>query len=667
MKGVRARGTILLLASLLFLAPQAWFRPAEASDSKAFTGTVRDTLGNLIEGVEVLVVARTSSLEPVATALSDREGRFAIAGLTPDNYRVAALKDGYLTSIQSINTKLHAWVDLVLRPIPAADGEFDQVIPAEPSWALRLPRRQVLRETEEAVAPEVASAEVEPRTQDNLQMQVDQLFDVGASLDGRDESDPKLRGSETRLQLASTLGDRGSLHVQGRRESLDSAQASETLVSSASRQADSLRVAVSYPTGSQAQLSVSASYDRRDLEWSAEVPELQGSRSQGRRAFGYDTQWSKQLDPSSRVEVAVDYRDVQSETTNVAAQQTEDLPSRALSNRAVSAKGSYEIIPAPMHQVVVGLRADLLDAPFSGSVGYDAPYPEDLDSISGLTLGLDAQDTWRLSSPFSFVYGLAYRRAVDSRDTAVVVPRLGGTWSFEHLIWRFMLSYHAVATGGVTPDPGAALSLFEAEHPIGYETELELPISERLRLVGSTAYAPIQLGVIGYAGSSSPEGSVPVYLTDGNAAVREDRVALVHELGGTRSYVEWHSGSAEGNLAAVQFYDTTIQTLSGRVVDYDNGRVGLRVMPSGTDVFLRYSMIEERATSDTPRDYGTEQRSVELHVMQDVARLRSMGHWRFLVAARLESLKVDDGSEGLGDRALDTLGHRLSAGLSVEF
>jgi hypothetical protein len=106
--------------------------------------------------------------------------------------------------------------------------------------------------------------------------------------------------------------------------------------------------------------------------------------------------------------------------------------------------------------------------------------------------------------------------------------------------------------------------------------------------------------------------------------------------------------------------------LSGRVVEYQNGRIGLHVMPSGTDVMLQFARVEARARGDAPHDGATEHRAVELSLRQNVARMQSLGDWRLLMAARLESLDVGEG-ETLQAQALDTLGHRLSAGLSVEF
>jgi hypothetical protein len=48
---------------------------ARTTDSVPFSGIVKDTVGNILEGVEVLVVDKSASVTPVATVKSDDGGR----------------------------------------------------------------------------------------------------------------------------------------------------------------------------------------------------------------------------------------------------------------------------------------------------------------------------------------------------------------------------------------------------------------------------------------------------------------------------------------------------------------------------------------------------------------------------------------------------------------
>jgi len=96
----------LLLLLLIITSPVA------ASDTGAFSGSVTDVLGNIIEDVEVLAVTMSSGSAPAAAARSDRSGAFRFDHLAPGVYRIVALKRGYLTFVGSVNTQAQSWFEV---------------------------------------------------------------------------------------------------------------------------------------------------------------------------------------------------------------------------------------------------------------------------------------------------------------------------------------------------------------------------------------------------------------------------------------------------------------------------------------------------------------------------------------------------------------------------
>ena len=74
-------------------------------EAAPIAGTVKDSLGNLLSGVEVLFVALPApGFRPTAVARSGRDGRFKVTDLVPGPYRVAALKEGYRTFVGQVDT-----------------------------------------------------------------------------------------------------------------------------------------------------------------------------------------------------------------------------------------------------------------------------------------------------------------------------------------------------------------------------------------------------------------------------------------------------------------------------------------------------------------------------------------------------------------------------------
>jgi hypothetical protein len=656
----------LLLPIVLLSFPAT--PPCVASDPGVLSGTVRDSVGNLLEDVEVLLAGRKTVVKPLATVSSDADGRFAIRHLAPGSYRIAALKAGYLTYVGVVNTRLESWIDVILQPIPEGMEAAGKPIPPQGTWVLRLPERSVLRETRADPAPREATPQPAKRRNDSLQLQVDQMFAVRSHFQGGDADAPAAEGSETRLSVASQLGDRGNIRVQGRHESLDSSRRSGQAGSSASQDASALNMAFSYDPTLDTRLMVRAFYTERDLQWSADLTDPASAQRHGNRSWGYDARWSKQFDEISRLAVSMNYRDSTAELSALAGAtpwRTLDSTVSALerlNSRTMGGTGSYERLAARRHRLEITFRARLLESPLETwrsptSVG-----------ARGFSFELDGQDSWRVSQGVSLVYGLGYRHALTSRDTSLIISRAGAVWTDEKLVLRLLFSHHAVAnwqTDALDPQ----LRPYRPASGIGYEAQLELPLDYGLRIVASTSHSPILADFFGYDGGELRPGAAPIYLTDGNVKVGKQRLAVVHDSNRTRTYFELTLGDARGTLAAVMPYDVLFQDLDQSDLDYTSGRLGVRVVPSGTDVLFEYRQVDESPTEGASAA-GSQQTALELRLMQDLMRLRSLGYWRLLMAARMARIDVEEEAErlpGSDTMLLGALSHRLSAGVSVEF
>jgi len=638
----------------------------------SFGGVVRDTVGALVGNVEVLLVDPASEPTPRATTRSDAAGKFHFEGLDPAVYRIAALKDGYLTFIGKVDPQLERWVQVVLQPMPQPGiDDVSGAIPADSTWALRRPKRYVLQEKEPAVAPAVNPV-VEGTTilDEALRMQVDQLFPVasGASAGDADQR-PEIRGSETRLRVASAVGDHARIDVRGYRRLADSSSRDGDAFAAASRDAAALSLALMYDTGSEGRIDVNAFYNQAGVELSSTGPEptvpSQPPLSAGRsahREWGYDARWSRDLDTMGNLDVRVDYHDTSLRTT---ATSTTPISGGAdqLYARAAGASGVWTTAPLADHAVQVDVNARVLDAS-------DPTMPvlvRAVPTMSSLSLGLNVQDTWSVGGPFAVIYGLGYRHALGTRDAALVLPQLGAQWHMGRLEVSGVVSYVGV-TGWDTLPVAPGRDVPRPDNALGYEADVDLPLAAGVHVTAAALSSPIQLALAGYSGGGFLHESRPLYLTDGNAAVSERRVALVREQRALRLYLEWTGGLAEGTLATIAPYDAPLGFLTQGDLDYRTGRFGIHVFPSGTDLLFQYQILNQSASGSPGA--STVQRSYEVQLSQNLMDLDPLGSWRFLVALRRASAESDelDGALRASEAgALESLNHQLSAGLSVSF
>ncbi len=660
----RRIGRLLLILTAICL-PAATLPSSPA----IFSGTISDALGNALSGVEILVLSPGDLAKPVAMTHSDDRGAFRIPRLSPGSYKVAAVKSGYLTFVGRIDTLIQSSLDVVLRPSLAIGEDSATSLPESPSWALRLPRRGILREVEgetPTVRQAMESRAVAERGDDPTRLRLEQLFSVVAGPDDRRSDSAELRATETRMALDSSLGERGNLSLRGRSERLASAKTSSPALAAASTEAASMRVDLSYATSSQGQLAINAFYSQNGFELTDAATGLAPAIQREQRSWGYNAEWSRQLDDRSRVAVKLDYQDVSLDhPQSGGGPLSAEIPDSAstFSNRAVGAEGMFERVKSERHAVQVALRAQLLRRPVTV-----AAIPE--TEVSDWTVQMQAQDTFSISRPFTLVYGLGYKQALVSSESRLLAPLFGGSWS-DHG-WRVsaQLSYHAVSNGRA-PEDGDLWSNFRPERSVGYRARIEVPIVDGIHFEGGASYSPIQFEYFGTGRESYALDGQPLYVTDGNSSVYENRVAFVEDRGASQTYLEFVHGRAEGNLASLMPFDASYPTLSDRDLRYRNASFGVRVPSRGTDVLVEYQKVVASLASSLASPVGSVQESVEFRVRQNLWAMHAAGDWRFLLALRMGSVDSDDldswESRGGDEETLEALNRRISAGVSVLF
>jgi len=659
-----------ILGALLFVLVSGHSVPTRAADPEPLAGTVRDTVGNVLAGVEILFVRMPSdTFTPTAVAHTDTAGRFRVEKLIPGRYRIAALKQGYQTFVGQVDTFARETIDLVLRP--AANLE-EATLPRDASWALRLPRRGMLHDTGAGVEPSGGGEDgaANPSPGEGPRLELAQFFSLSSGVVEAHPDDTEIQPSETRMLLASAIGERGNVLVEGRREQLGATSPDDFAGSTASLSGAAVNLDLSYDTSPSAQFAVTAFYNQTDYELSSGALEVPTALEQQQQTWGYDASWSKQIDAARRFVVALAYQDtslVSPAREVVPAPTLPAGPPNAVANRVMGAQGSYESVVSERHDVQLALRTQLLSWPSTAPTMVWLR-PDDADR-STWTVQADAQDTWALAAPFSLVYGLRYKQEWMAREAALVVPRLGGSVAAGGWHVRALVSYHSVTES----DAPAALNLMaplRPAEPLGYEAEVEMPVARNVRLRGGVSYSPIQFDHVGYFGGTDGYEEHPLYLTDGNSAVHEHRLALVEERGSSRTYLELSNGRAEGTVAPLLPFARPSAFRPGRQLRYWNGRFGMLVPTWGTDFRVEYRRVEAARTLWRRDIVDSIQESVELRVRQDVGEMQIPGDWQVLMALQLgtvRSSEIEAWSPRGGADSVDALNRRISAGVSVLF
>jgi hypothetical protein len=666
---LRSRAATLMMISAAVLGSIP--TPSRAAAAQGtLSGVTRDAAGHALAGVEVLVLSDPTARAAVQHAISNASGQFLVGSLQPGIYRVAAVKSGYIAAFGRVNTLLRSSVDLVLRPAPKPGEPGAEKVAQDLSWTLRLPPRSILREVGAlAVLDEHGTGGARSfadRFQDVVRGQVDHVVAMGSWRPGGDGPSSSLEGTETRMRLAGSLGERGAIQVRGRRGSFESS--SRPAVGGVSRDASDVDVDVSYDTGDDANLAMSAFYSRGDLTVGEGPMGSKNDARQGQRSWGYDASWKKQVDSSSRVALQVGFHDASLDVTDVPG--PEWYGARDASNRAIGAEGSYESAAAEGHLVQLGVRAQrlMLSAPevrLGRSMG---AFP--LDGADGWSVLIDAGDQWSVASPWAVTYGLSVRQDFQGAMPTTLTPRVGGSWSVSRLKAHAEISYLA-ATSLTGLEPSTDWPETGGSR-IGYDVRLETPVSPEVSLVGSASFVPLQADR--WASGGVAGGLDGMFFTNGRASDRNAAIALERSAPSASVTVRVEHGHAEGALAPALDAEVPIVVLSDRSIVYNAARFGTHSARTGSSLALEYRALrdESPATGESVT-IGT-LRTVEMEFAQDLVRLwGGRASCRLLLAARTA---VNPGSAGTAApaggggeeaRRFAALQKRVSAGVSLSF
>jgi hypothetical protein len=628
------------------------------------SGTVKDDVGRVLEGVEILIL----SPEGVGNgaflcAVSDSGGRFVVGAVNPGVYRIAAIKSGYSAALGRVNTTLRSSVELVLRPVPKSGQPGAERVLDDLSWTLRVPPKSVLRaiDARELLASrDTGGARAfASRIEDSVRGEVDHMVAIGSWRPAATGPSSSLEGNETRMRFAGILGEHGAIQVHGRHGSLDSSPSASASVSRGNSDVD---LDLSYDTSADGSLAMRAFYSAGDLELTDRVGVAGVATRQGQRSWGYDAKWRQQVDASSHVALRVGYHDANLDLGPGAAVGWDPAQGDA-SNWAIGAEGSYENLVGDGHLVRLGVRAQRLSLSVpTARLGRSAG-AFTLDGATGWSLLVDSEDQWSVAGPIAVSYGLSVHQGFDANPTTALVPRVGGFWTRGGLEARAEVSYLATTRAAAEP---AATALADQRSRYGYDVELKTRLARTLTLRGTATYLPSRADV--WRGAETPNELGALYVTDGFASDRF--VALDLEHAAPRATVSFRvaRGRAEGALAPV-LDDVPVVLLSDRAMNYDAARLGVNAPRAGSAVSIEYRAIREQAAVVTPVE-AEALRTVALDFAQQLVRFAGgRASCRLLVTARsaLGNGPVDPQIDPAVARRFVAEHKRIGAGLSLAF
>lgn len=614
---------------------------------------MRDSLGRALSGAEILVLPDRRAASPVAGAVTDEAGRFLIGGLPPGLYRVAALKQGYLAYLGRVNTVFRSSLEVVLQPAPPGTG----AAPGDMAWALRLPERSLLRETDLSELPSEARGGARPLggfLSDLVQGQFEHVV-VLSWLPAAADDLAQTRGTRTHMKLGGVAGEHVSLRFEGERDSLDGRGAGSD-GPAATWDRSQLRLGGAWQPDAATKVEIETFLGDRAIGVREGAGLAPAGHSESEKALGGAARWSRELEAGSRLFLRVGYLDSRMEGAAGTAAAIPGEASRAA--RSVGAEGWYESLPGPAHYLRVGVGTRVLDVPSAQvrpSLG--AGLVALPDAPAGWTVRLRAEDEWAVAGPLSMIFGVEAGGSPSDRGTAgLVVPKLGGAVAAGRLRARGTIEYLMAAE---EVEARAARGAF------GYDAEVQAELVSGVRASARYSSRPVDGALQGL----DADISARPYVSDGLAAVRSASVGIERQARGFTLELGLSRGTVEGRVAPRPPFVAPLARLDEQNLEHRNARVGVRVPRTGTNLTAEYWEIESGSQLDGAGRGARPDRYLEVLFAQQLAQLdRRRASCRLLVSAR-SFLGEPRGTlaVGSGGDALGKLNERISAGLAVAF
>jgi hypothetical protein len=596
-------------------------------------------VGRRLEGAEVRV-DRLSGAPGILTAITNGSGDFLLSGLSPGLYVLTASKDGYASATSKLNTLLQSSIALTLPPLLGEmrpGGLEAQALP-DSSWALRQPKRDLLREQRAALAP------VEEETMP--------ASDVGARLDGE-------------LQHWIALG--GGADAEQRTSRLD------------------LGTRFNSPASDTLQVSALLG-DRHGPRLSGAAGRADGFEQE---THGYGARWERDLGGAGAMDVQFGFRSVEVQADDASAAEDASprgLPSSA-ENQMWQATGRYRREISDRRHMELGVRARRLQLDTPGALAVsvldDAGGVPFSEADSGWALDLSGREQMALRGPLSLDYGFNYHRRAEEFGLDGVsdafIPEAGVTIASPN-----------------GPRWSAAISLaldrpqersFESEQQaaadsdqgllsrVGYRLGMQYPL-QRLGLslgVNATyhpyAYAPL-------SESDSPLAiqtplARSLMLSEGNAESLEFGVSLEKRFRKLVAALGSQMGQVEGYMVTGYFDEIPIQQVSYNLVRYMVASARGYRPDLGTLVHLDYQRFLNNPEQDfDPSGLAYLHERLNLGLEQELPFVDLWNaRWRALVA--LQSLHTDalrgDDLVPLRAAGVRESERRLSGGIAIRF
>ncbi len=598
-----------ILISLICLSTLIVY-PADSIIS--IKGIVKDSLGNVLSGVDIFVSSDNFNSK-VFNTRTDAKGQYALEKLSAGSYKVAAAKNGYLTKIEDVNAEKEASLDLTLKAISGGQGvhEDPSKFPDTLDWIRRIPKKDVLKETETVAvadgnggtsedAQNAPARSFDFAALDNLPVRIELKQIASKDITGSEIENGSEKKNSTELSLSGKIGPDCEVKVEGLKSWWKESLAENLLLDSVKRDAELIGVSGMYDFGEWGTLGLETFYGKDDLNIKKGETASYSPLENSQREWGYTAGWKKKINADTAFNIHVAHFGQQFSGDDPFPEIYDTSDKLSISNQEVKATGNFHVQLMNDHTIDVGIKTQFYS---TSNPLFQILSQRTRESYYGFGemgrhISFYGRDSWRVFKPVTISVGFNYYNFYYENGIQAITPVVEMEYRNESgTSLKTELSYIIDATRAEGNSSEQTLMHLlgdgNTKRDISCSVNLKQELKDGSSIITRFSYTPLLLLNREDDSAGMMWDDISLYITNGNVSSKKAGAFVEKKFKSLDGGIGLDYGEIEGTFSSLLPDDLSLQVFRQGNLDYLLAMIRAYCSETDTELAIKYRRVRD--------------------------------------------------------------------------
>ncbi len=589
--------------SILFVFP--------ADSIISIKGIVKDSLGNVLSGVDIFVSSDNFNSKVFNTRTNEK-GQYTLERLSAGSYKVAAAKNGYLTKIEDVSVQKEASLNLTLNPIAGEKGAQGDAstLPDTLDWIRRIPKKDVLKETDAATVVEgkddtdqvsqEALARFNFATLDNIPVRIELKQVASKDFTTSEMENSSEKKNTTELSLSGRIGPDCEVEMEGFKSRWKESSSENLLLDSLKRDAELIGVTGKYDFGEWGTLGFETFYGKDDLNIKKGETASFNPLESSQKEWGYAAGWKKKIDADMAFNIHFAHFGQQFSGDDPFPEMYESSDKLLISHQEVNAAGNFQVQILNDHTIDVGIKTQFYSTsdPLFRILSQRTRQSYYGFGEMGRHISFYGRDSWKVFNPVTISFGFNYYNFYYENGVQAITPVVAMEYRSESgTTLKTELSYIIDATR--TEENSSELPLMHLlengrrERDVSCTVNLKRDLKDGSSITTRFSYTPLLLLSRDNDVTGMMWDDISLYITDGNASSKRAGAFVEKKFKSLNGGIGLDYGEIEGTFSSLLPDDLPLQVFREGNLDYLLAMIRAYCSETDTELAVKYRRVRD--------------------------------------------------------------------------